>query len=55
MKIEPGQMCMNCSDRPATVAQGTVPLCAECAGVADGRGVKLRKTKHPKPDLVKCD
>ncbi len=54
--IPPGTMCFACSEKPATVNKGTVPLCADCAQVASGnkRGVKVVKppkkasgTSHP--------
>ena len=57
MKIEPGQTCLSCGGKPATIAQGTVPLCSECASLAKGksRGVEVRKARPPKPGIVKCD
>ena len=45
MKMEPGQMCLGCNEKPATTANGTVPLCSTCAGQAKPRGV----TVAPKP------
>lgn len=49
MKIEPGQLCLACGEKPATVAQGTVPLCPDCASKAKGKGrgvnVQPKKTR----------
>lgn len=43
------QLCLACGEKPATVAQGTVPLCGECAGKAKGKGrgvtVQPKKTR----------
>lgn len=32
------QMCLACSQREATSSDGTVPLCAQCAALAAGKG-----------------
>jgi hypothetical protein len=47
--IEPGQKCLACGVKDATSANGTVPLCAECAAKAQEskRGVKFdKKASH---------
>ena len=37
------QMCLSCSDRPATTSNGTVPLCSACkALVTNPRGVEYQ-------------
>jgi hypothetical protein len=51
MKIESGQLCLACGEKPATVAQGTVPLCSECASKAKGKGRGV--TVQPKPKKTK--
>jgi len=40
-------MCFGCGNKPATSADNTVPLCADCADLAKGnkRGVKFEKPK----------
>jgi hypothetical protein len=45
---EQPQMCLGCNQRPAVPNSGkTVPLCAECAALAagKGRGVEFQKDK----------
>jgi len=56
MKIDPAfgssdiQLCLACGTNPATVANGTVPLCGSCASQAKGkgRGVSVQP-KKPRP------
>lgn len=41
------QLCLSCSERPATSTSGTVALCAQCAALvaetSNSRGVKYTK------------
>lgn len=41
------QMCLACGQKEATSTNGTVPLCADCAALAagKGRGVDFQKPK----------
>jgi hypothetical protein len=43
------QMCMGCGTRPAVSSNGTLPLCSQCAAVAQEkkRGVEYDKDKAP--------
>ena len=51
------QMCLACGQKEATSTQGTVPLCADCAALATGKGRGVNYQEKPKdgPTGVKAE
>jgi len=50
------QMCLGCGTRPATSFSGTVPLCSQCAALAEKnkRGVEYTAPEgEPVPDTLR--